>query len=120
MAILERLPGVSAVILVNGEEVTEHHDEDEISVEHENPAVVAHQKQRTVSTWIPAEDDAFFQIKVAVDPEYGMMNCSKLGFEIKVDGEFIWTSHCHRPRREDNEEYWEDVVSQARHFRLPV
>lgn len=39
------------------------------------------------------------------------MDCSKLQFEISIDGKFVWDAWCHRPRYHGNGSVWEEIIS---------
>jgi hypothetical protein len=109
MAVLTTLKGVTAQIIVSGLPAAEIVDRDEIEVNHEDPTIQALQAARTVSKYIESRDDEPFSIKVGVAPPY-KIDCSKLEFQIFVDGELAWKPVCERPRLAENDGLWEDIV----------
>jgi hypothetical protein len=109
MAILTSLPGITATILIDGAVVPAIPDPDEIQVSHKNPRVAHHQANVTVSRYIQCVTDEPFSIKLRVEPPY-RIDCSKLGFEIKVDGKAVWTATAARPRLRESNGKWEVEV----------
>jgi len=66
MAFIPMVPGISVSITSKGEDLQEHPDTDEIQVDHPDESVREYQAERTVSTYIVAEDGAPFGIKVSL------------------------------------------------------
>lgn len=98
MAVLPLNPGIKALVLIDGNPATEYPDFDEIEVEHENPSVVLHQKERTVSTYIECEADALFSLQfTAGQPDADKkMKCSHLAFNVTIDGNKAGVIRCSR------------------------
>ncbi|KAF7953831.1 uncharacterized protein EAE97_001230 [Botrytis byssoidea] len=66
---------------------------------------------RTVTTYIAVTNNTPFSIHLRVDRPYPVkMDCSKLQFEIFVDGKFVWDAWCHKPRYQDNGNVWEEII----------
>jgi len=112
MAVLNLHKGINVTINSNGSPLPEYPDPESAALP--IPATLSksaavHQGLRTVSTYIPSTTGAPFSIHMPVAPPY-KIDCSKLHFDIRVDGKKVWTSTCGRPWLEKNGGRWEDEV----------
>lgn len=105
-------PCVKVEIIVNGRPATEYPDPDNVEVKHQNSDVANWQELRTASFYLQSLDNQTFAIKLSVEPPFKMVNITKLGFHIYVDGEPVWHSVCPRPdyKRAGR---WEDLIKGA-------
>ncbi|TGO87593.1 hypothetical protein BPOR_0216g00030 [Botrytis porri] len=66
---------------------------------------------RTVTIYIAVTNNTPFSIHLRVDRPYPVkMDCSKLQFEIFIDGKFVWDAWCHKPRYQENGNVWEEII----------
>lgn len=101
MAILPTLPGIEAVILINGNPALEYVDDNEVRVEHEDEDIAEYQATHTISKYIQSQTDQKFSIQLKVGSPYvqgQFMAHVRLNFHIYVDGAKVadpWCSRLH-------------------------
>ncbi|APA09595.1 hypothetical protein SS1G_06254 [Sclerotinia sclerotiorum 1980 UF-70] len=83
MVVLDKLPNMDVTIEINGAEVQEYNDDEELEVG--SGPIANHQALRTVSRYIEAIDGAEFSIKFFASPQF-KMNSPNLQIDISVDG----------------------------------
>lgn len=115
MAILEAELGIRVEILVDDDRAEEYQDDEPITAIHNDLMVISHQTTHTTAKYIEAVDDEPFSINLSVGPPYttkcgNYLPCSKLAFEIYLDGHHLWTQHCPRPAVKKNGGKWEATI----------
>ncbi|APA09889.1 predicted protein [Sclerotinia sclerotiorum 1980 UF-70] len=106
------VPGITAQIISQSGEAFPNHDV------RENEPIIAgdenaeYYRLHTITKYIAVTNNASFSIHLKVDRPYPRkMDCSRLQFEILVDGEFVWNEWCSRPDyQRHGKGVWEAVV----------
>lgn len=99
MAILETELGIKFEIIADDDRAEEYQDNELITIDHDDPMVIAHHTTHTVAKYIEAVEDEPFSIKLSVGPPYttkcgNHLPCSKLAFEIHLDTSFVDSTLC--------------------------
>ncbi len=86
MAIPERVPGLQACVLVDGNALPEY-DHEEIEPTKPGP-IGEHQAVRTVSKYIEAVSGKEFGIRISLNTPF-KLNCPTLTVRIQIDGKWV-------------------------------
>ncbi|QSZ29597.1 hypothetical protein DSL72_004113 [Monilinia vaccinii-corymbosi] len=105
------VPGITAQIISQDKKAFPNYPSPDKESIAEDEALSEYFNSRTITTYIAVTNDTPFSIHLRVDRPYPMkMDCSKLQFEIFIDGKFVWNAWCYRPRYEENGNVWEDII----------
>lgn len=108
MAIHGDLEGIEVTICIDGKPVTEYEtDNDEIK--HNDPVVVIHQANMTVTNYIEATTNKEFTIKIQVQSPY-KIDCPRLGFYTTVDGELVLSPSMKKQIFEQGKHSWSSSI----------
>ncbi|CAD6441752.1 4bb59674-6a75-4b5c-b1a2-25db1f5c63f6-CDS [Sclerotinia trifoliorum] len=106
------VPGITAQIISKSREAFPNHDARE-----KEPMIAGNEdseyyRLHTITKYIAVTNNASFSIHLKVDRPYPKtMDCSRLQFEIFVDGEFVWNEWCSRPDyQRHGKGVWESTV----------
>ncbi|ATZ49819.1 hypothetical protein BCIN_05g02230 [Botrytis cinerea B05.10] len=105
------VPGITAQIISRNNKAFPSYPSPDKEAIVEGDELAEYFSTRTVTTYIAVTNDTPFSIHLRVDRPYPQeMDCSKLQFEIFVDGKFVWDAWCHKPRYQENGSVWEEII----------
>ncbi|KAA8575659.1 hypothetical protein EYC84_004777 [Monilinia fructicola] len=106
------VPGITVQIISQDKKAFPNHVSPDKEPTTEDGELSGYFSSRTITTYIAVTNDTPFSIHLRVDRPYPVkMDCSKLQFEISIDGKFVWDAWCHRPRYHGNGSVWEEIIS---------
>lgn len=108
---VQPMPGITAQILTQDKAAFPNYPSPDPETSTEEGDLAGYYIARTITTYIAVTNNTPFSIHLRVDRPYPKkMDCSKLQFQIFVDGKFVWDSWCHRPRYDANGNVWEEII----------
>ena len=84
MAVLNKVPGLSATIHVDGKQAVEYDDDEE----GETPAEGDKKAAVTITRYIESISDAEYSVNIEVERAF-IFNCPALEYRLKIDGKII-------------------------------
>ncbi|ESZ92159.1 hypothetical protein SBOR_7454 [Sclerotinia borealis F-4128] len=103
-------PGITAQIISQDNEAFPTYaspDNDPIP----NDPIAEYLRVQTITTYVAATNETPYAIHLRVDRPYPKeMDCSKLQFQLSIDGKFVWNVWCHRPRYVEMGNLWEEII----------